>query len=281
MKYLNKKMNILMCLLPLIITTQSFASSNSLSFSNNKNIVAWNDDLKQLDNVAKALLNNDEKQLTKDSKNKNLLVKFDKKQIKKVENKSDIIKAPMKGETCWDGAAKFHNVDPWLLYSIAYVESGFNPLAIGKNKNGTTDIGMMQINDKVWLGKLKKMGINKKMLKDPCVSVYVGAWILRQNIDQFGYTAKAIGAYNSRTPRHNITYAKKIYAAYEKFAKLHQIKIKKEMEEQQLREKNKKNIDNKNDDKNNFNVVMIKNEQNYKIGSNLKLDYDLENMKIN
>lgn len=128
-----------------------------------------------------------------------------------------------KGDTCWDGAAKYHRVDPWLLYSIAYVESRFNPNAVGKNKNGTRDLGMMQINDKVWLPKLAKMGISKDMLKDPCVSVYVGAWILRQNIDEFGYTAKAIGAYNSRTPVHNKNYARKVYDAYAKFTKLHKI----------------------------------------------------------
>lgn len=125
------------------------------------------------------------------------------------------------GMTCWDSAGKYHRVDPWLLYSIAYVESRFNPNAIGKNKNGTRDIGMMQINDSVWLPQLKRMGIDKKMLQDPCVSIYVGAWILRQNIDQFGYTTKAIGAYNSRTPKHNVAYAKKVYSAYAKFKKLY------------------------------------------------------------
>lgn len=123
--------------------------------------------------------------------------------------------------TCWDEAAKYHKVDPWLLYAIAYVESRFNPNAIGKNKNGTRDIGLMQINDKVWLPKLNKIGITKEMLKDPCVSVYVGAWILRQNINEFGYTKKAIGAYHSRTPRLNKAYSDRVYAAYNKLTKLH------------------------------------------------------------
>lgn len=128
-----------------------------------------------------------------------------------------------KGGTCWDSAAKYHGVDPWLLYSIAYTESRFNPNAVGKNKNGTYDLGMMQINDRVWLPKLNKMGITKKMLKDPCVSIYVGAWILKQNINEFGYTAKAIGAYNSRTPVHNQRYAKKVYEAYAKFTKIYKM----------------------------------------------------------
>ena len=117
---------------------------------------------------------------------------------------------------CWDQAAEYHRVDPWLLYSIAFVESGFNPNATNTNKNGSTDIGMMQINT-IWLPQLKKMGISREMLKDACTSTYVGAWILSQNIKRFGYTWRAIGAYNSATPKIGYKYAKKVYAAHNKF----------------------------------------------------------------
>lgn len=135
-------------------------------------------------------------------------------------------RSPMKGgTTCWDEAGKFHRVDPWLLRSIAKVESGFNPDAIGKNTNGTYDIGMMQINNKVWLPILKKKGITEQMLKDPCLSVYVGAWILRQNIDTYGWTARGIGAYNSRTPAKNIAYAKKVYKVYYAYKREYESKV--------------------------------------------------------
>ena len=135
-------------------------------------------------------------------------------------------RSPMKGgTTCWDEAGKFHRVDPWLLRSIAKVESGFNPDAIGKNTNGTYDIGMMQINNKVWLPILKKKGITEQMLKDPCLSVYVGAWILRQNIDTYGWTARGIGAYNSRTPSKNIAYAKKVYKVYYAYKREYESKV--------------------------------------------------------
>ena len=127
------------------------------------------------------------------------------------------------GKTCWDGAGEYYGIDPWLLRAIAKVESGFNPNAIGKNKNGTIDIGMMQINDKVWLPVLARNGISKKMLHDPCVSVYVGAWILKQNFQQYGYTPFAIGAYNSRTPAINKVYREKVYAAYNKITKNYKI----------------------------------------------------------
>ena len=75
---------------------------------------------------------------------------------------------------------------------------------------------MMQINT-IWLPQLKKMGISREMLKDACTSTYVGAWILSQNIKRFGYTWRAIGAYNSATPKIGYKYATKVYAAHHKF----------------------------------------------------------------
>jgi len=117
---------------------------------------------------------------------------------------------------CWEDAAARHNVDPWLLYSIASVESGFNNVAFNGNKNGSYDIGMMQINS-IWLPKLKTMGISRDMLKDACTSTYVGAWILSQNIKRFGYTWRAIGAYNSAKPSLGYKYALKVYKAHQKY----------------------------------------------------------------
>lgn len=121
---------------------------------------------------------------------------------------------------CWDKAAKTYKLDPWLLMSIAKVESSFNPLAINKsNRNKTADIGLMQIND-IWLPTLKKFGISKQDLFKPCTSIFVGAWILAQNIKKFGYNPDGIGAYNS--PKHVISrrkYAHKVYVAYDEITK--------------------------------------------------------------
>lgn len=115
---------------------------------------------------------------------------------------------------CWDNAAKVYGVDPWLLMAIAKVESSFNHNAINVNKNQSTDIGMMQINT-IWLPTLRKFGISKQDLLNPCTSIFVGAWIMAQNIRNFGYNQDGIGAYNSPgniTIRRN--YARRVYQAY-------------------------------------------------------------------
>lgn len=115
---------------------------------------------------------------------------------------------------CWDKAGIAYKVDPWLLFSIAKVESSFNHKATNLNKNKSIDIGLMQINS-IWLPTLSKFGITTQDLFDPCTSIFVGAWITAQNIKRFGYNIDGIGAYNAPgniVLRRN--YARKVYAAY-------------------------------------------------------------------
>lgn len=135
--------------------------------------------------------------------------------IKQSTNKyQNLLESSQELNGCWDRAAKTYGVDPWLLMAIAQVESGFKRYAINKNSNASVDLGMMQINS-FWLPTLKKFGIDTRHLFEPCTSVFVGAWIVKQNINRFGYNQDGIGAYNSP---NNITirrnYAKKVYNAY-------------------------------------------------------------------
>lgn len=79
---------------------------------------------------------------------------------------------------CWDKAASYYHVDPYLLYAIANVESGMNPNAIGLNHDGTRDVGLMQINSSHF-SELERKGINEyRLITEPCTSIMVGASIL-------------------------------------------------------------------------------------------------------
>jgi soluble lytic murein transglycosylase-like protein len=99
-------------------------------------------------------------------------------------------------EDCWLRVANRYHVSPALLMAIARTESGFNPRAVGVNRNGSRDIGLMQINS-LWLPRLKRFGIEEADLFNPCQSIEVGAWILSHYIGQLGYTWAAVGAYNT------------------------------------------------------------------------------------
>lgn len=115
-------------------------------------------------------------------------------------------------QDCMAKAAALHRVDLRLLKAIAIVESRMNPKAINRNKNGSADRGLMQIND-VWLPTLAKFGIQTNDLYDPCVSAYVGAWILAHSIKTHGATWRAVGAYNSPTEKNRLIYAEKVRKA--------------------------------------------------------------------
>ena len=109
---------------------------------------------------------------------------------------------------CFDEAAREHGMNANLLRSIARVESNNNATAINHNSNGTTDLGIMQINSS-WI---RPMGLNKQeLLKNPCYNVKTAAKILKQCMDKHGYTWEAIGCYNAFNPYSRATYSWKVF----------------------------------------------------------------------
>jgi soluble lytic murein transglycosylase-like protein len=112
---------------------------------------------------------------------------------------------------CFEHAGAFYGVSPHLLWAIAKVESDFNPKAINRNKNGTYDIGLMQINSS-WFVYLKKHRINPSLLWDPCYNTYVGAMVLRHCIDTYGYNWRAVDCYNKgKRAKGSSMYVWKVY----------------------------------------------------------------------
>lgn len=122
---------------------------------------------------------------------------------------------------CFIDAGQRFGVDPYLLLSIKYVETGnsLDPEITGRNKNGTIDMGLMQINS-IWLKNtfIQAAGIKKNHLYDPCININVGAWILSQEIGRHGIH-EGIGRYHSATPKFKNAYRAKVLAQYSRLAK--------------------------------------------------------------
>lgn len=114
---------------------------------------------------------------------------------------------------CIDDAARRYRVDADLLRAIIYHESRFQPEAIHRNTNGSVDIGLMQVNS-IHLPALRRVGIDRAELADPCRNVDVGASLLRQKIQHVGATWLAVGEYHSRTPSFRERYARAVYDVY-------------------------------------------------------------------
>lgn len=114
---------------------------------------------------------------------------------------------------CFAYVGHYYHVSPSVLRAIARHESHFDRTAFHKNRDGSFDIGIMQINSS-WFPTLRRSGIDPdELLRRPCINIAVGAWILRQNILTYGYTWTAVGAYNARTPWKRLRYERAVAQA--------------------------------------------------------------------
>lgn len=110
---------------------------------------------------------------------------------------------------CFEQAAERYKVPVQLLKAISTVESGGRSNAYNANKNGSYDIGHMQINSG-WLPTLAKYNIDEKTLWEPCINTNIGAWVLANNIARYGLTWEAVGAYNAVSKNKRLIYARKV-----------------------------------------------------------------------
>lgn len=120
---------------------------------------------------------------------------------------------------CIEQAAAFHGVNAQLLRAIFYVESRGNPSAIGKNTNGSIDVGLGQTNS-IHFKELSHYGIAPEHLLDGCISSYVSAWHLAKQFKVYGNTWAAVGSYHSKTPIHRDKYAGMVYGVLRRWKAL-------------------------------------------------------------
>jgi len=128
------------------------------------------------------------------------------------DNNSEIIKKYNKYDNLFQKVASEYNLPWFLLKSIAITENHkLNPKLVQKNTNHTYDIGLMQINS-TWIKKLKNKfpQISFAKLKEPYFNIKIGAYILKQNIENYGYSWKSVSFYHSFTKKYRIEWLKRI-----------------------------------------------------------------------
>lgn len=111
---------------------------------------------------------------------------------------------------------KEFKINPYFLKAIAVVESKLNWKAINRNKNGSYDLGLMQINSS-HIGTLVSKGIipTAQHIWHPYYNVRAGAYILLECLYSHGYSWKAVDCYNKgNKARSNSQYVWKVYLTY-------------------------------------------------------------------
>jgi soluble lytic murein transglycosylase-like protein len=112
-------------------------------------------------------------------------------------------------DDCFEQAGAYQGVNPLVLRAVAWRESKGDSAAINRNANGSIDVGQLQINS-IHFPDLARQGIPHRALTDPCINVFVAAWLLKQKMVKYGNTWRAIGAYHSESPKRRDAYARSI-----------------------------------------------------------------------
>lgn len=98
---------------------------------------------------------------------------------------------------CFDMAGRDYRIDPDLLRAISWQESHFKIDAIGRNPVSGYGSGLMQI-DSQHFNELSRYGIKPdQLLTDACMNIYTGAYYMALAFKRWGYTWRAVGAYNA------------------------------------------------------------------------------------
>lgn len=119
------------------------------------------------------------------------------------------LKNPPAYMACFYSSSRKYGVPVDLLLAIAQTESSFNPQIKGTLGKGA-DHGLMQIND-WWIPRLRnKFNITLADIYDPCTNIEIASWILAHNFVQFGYSWRAVGAYNAVSEHKRVIYIRKV-----------------------------------------------------------------------
>lgn len=98
---------------------------------------------------------------------------------------------------CYDLAGRDYKIESDLLRSISFRESSWRDNALNYVSPDSYAIGRMQIHSQNF-NHLSQFGITPEHLKnDVCMNIYTGAYYLAIAFKRWGYSWRAVGAYNA------------------------------------------------------------------------------------
>ncbi len=98
---------------------------------------------------------------------------------------------------CYDMAGRDYKIEPDLLRAVSFRESSWRDNALNYVSPDSYAIGRMQIHTQNF-NHLLQFGITPEHLKnDVCMNIYTGAYYLALAFKRWGYSWRAVGAYNA------------------------------------------------------------------------------------
>ncbi|SDV46554.1 lytic transglycosylase domain-containing protein [Chitinasiproducens palmae] len=122
-------------------------------------------------------------------------------------------------------AAHVNGLPPDVLAAVIIAERG-DIGAASRNRNGSEDLGVMQINTSAWLQHVARAHAGgdasrayTRLRDDSCYNVAVGGWILARAIESaHGDVWQGVGFYHSRTPRFAESYRQRVRRIHRRIA---------------------------------------------------------------
>lgn len=125
-------------------------------------------------------------------------------------------------EGCVRQAAERFRLPASLIRAVLQVEGG-QVGASSPNRNGSFDIGPMQINS-LWLPEIERRGGSLELiLHHRCANIHFGGYLLSRELAGFDWARadqktfwRAVGNYHSHTPALNKRYAERVWRAWQR-----------------------------------------------------------------
>ena len=119
---------------------------------------------------------------------------------------------------CMLAVSQFYHLPPRVLPSIQVVEGG-RPGTISRNRNGTGDLGVMQVNTS-WVPRIAESWhlppkeVAHRLIVEPCFNIATAGAIMRIYLDEAGGdVTRAVGYYHSHSPGLAGNYEMKVIRA--------------------------------------------------------------------
>ncbi|EEJ3349352.1 transglycosylase SLT domain-containing protein [Salmonella enterica] len=100
-------------------------------------------------------------------------------------------------QDCFDRAGRDYGINADLLRAISFRESSWRDNALNVVSQSEYAVGKMQIHSQNF-SHLAQFGITPRQLyTDSCLNIYTGAYYLAIAFKRWGYSWRAVGAYNA------------------------------------------------------------------------------------